>query len=240
VSGDTQGTQVRAIPDKWAKKADTPTVEFFHTAIRKLVAERLAESGKTWEEAVTDPALDLTKEDFEDIERQLLDTGYRFEMSATVSLKEAPEKYKPVEGLADSGAQQRDEQGRLVVGSGDNVFRAKEDLTGTARFISDVDVVMDMLMNGVPPKTIAVIDDSGGTLTAPILEHFYGVVCMGGTVRSHLGILTREFGVPCLMAAELDGLQDGDEVTVEYSKPAKDAYATSSDGSDRCRIVKST
>ena len=29
---------------------------------------------------------------------------------------------------------------------------------------------------------------------------------MGGTIRSHLGILTREYDVPCLMNATLDGL----------------------------------
>src|SRR6185312_4841841 len=62
-----------------------------------------------------------------------------------------------------------DEQGRIVVGGGDNVFKAG-DVTGIARFISDVDRVMDMLTDGVPPDTVAIIDDSGGTLTAPILE----------------------------------------------------------------------
>ena len=59
-----------------------------------------------------------------------------------------------------------------------------------------------MLTEGVPEDTIAVIDDSGGTLTAPILGDFTAVVCMGGTVRSHLGILTREYNVPCLMNAD--------------------------------------
>jgi hypothetical protein len=62
---------------------------------------------------------------------------------------------------------------------------------------------------------------------------------MGGTVRSHLGILTREYNVPCLMNATVDGLADGDEVTVEYSKPAADAYADADAAADhRVRIVK--
>ena len=59
-----------------------------------------------------------------------------------------------------------------------------------------------MLTGGVPENTVAIIDDSGGTLTAPILGDFNAVVCMGGTVRSHLGILTREYNVPCLMNAD--------------------------------------
>jgi hypothetical protein len=56
-------------------------------------------------------------------------------------------------------------------------------------------------------------------------------------VRSHLGILTREYGVPCLMAAELDGLADGDSIFVEYSKPATDAYADRDDAA-RARVIK--
>ena len=98
---------------------------------------------------------------------------------------------------------------------------------------------MEMLTGGVPENTVAIIDDSGGTLTAPILGDFTAVVCMGGTVRSHLGILTREYNVPCLMNATLDGLADGDTVLVEYSKPAADAYADAEAAADhRPRIIK--
>lgn len=222
--------------DKWGKAAMTPIVEHYHQAVRALVAERFAASGKTWQEAVHDPDLELTAEDFAAVEKSLLDTGYRFDTSAHVSLLEEPEKYKPLATVADSGNQVTDDQGRKVVGIGDNVFSAP-DLTGTARFVGTVDVVMQMLVEGVPENTIAVIDDSGGTLTAPILEGFAGVICMGGTVRSHLGILTREYNIPCLMAAELDGLVEGDTLHVEYSKPATDAYAQRDDQA-RVRITK--
>jgi phosphohistidine swiveling domain-containing protein len=221
---------------KWGRKAMTPTVEFYHNRVRKMVKERFLASGKTWQEAVTDPELEFTREDFEMIERELLETGYRFEMSAQVSQQEEPNKYKPILGIANTGQNPVDESGRLIVGYGDNVFQVRSNVTGTARLISNVEVVMEMLINGVPPSTIAVIDDSGGTLTAPILEGFAGVVCMGGTVRSHLGILTREYGVPCLMAAELDGLSDGDQIEVEFSSPAADVY--NSEGSSRSRVWK--
>jgi phosphohistidine swiveling domain-containing protein len=232
-------TATRPYPDKWARESATPTVEAYHSAIRKLVGERLGASGKSWEEAVEDADLELTREDFEKVEADLLATGYRFETSAIVSLKEEPDKYKPVAGILDSGQQENDEQGRPILGSGDNVFRAKSDISGTARYISDVERVMEMLTEGVPDGTIAIIDDSGGTLTAPILGQFTGVVCMGGTVRSHLGILTREYNVPCLMNAQLDGLAEGDQITVEYSKPAADAYADqAAAAAERPRIIK--
>lgn len=232
-------TADRPYPEKWARASALPTVETYHTAIRKLVAERFAASGKSWEEAVQDPALELTREDFERVEADLLATGYQFDVSATVSMKEEPEKYKPLAGIANTGAHDVDEEGRPVVGVGANVFQAKADVTGTARYISDVEKVMEMLTEGVPEGTVAIIDDSGGTLTAPILGDFAAVVCMGGTVRSHLGILTREYGVPCLMDVKLDGLADGDTVFVEYSKPAADAYASAEDAvENRARIIK--
>jgi hypothetical protein len=224
-------------PEKWAKEAMTTTVEAFHARIRALVAERLAASGKTWEEAVGDPSLELTTEDFAAVEKELLDTGYRYEMSAQISLAEAPEKYRAVQGIKDTGGNEKDADGNLVVGTGANVFKVAADVEGTARLVSTVDTVVDMLTNGVPEGTIAIIDDSGGTLTAPILEHFAGVVCMGGTVRSHLGILTREYSVPCLMDAQLDGLHDGDRVRVQYTKPPADVYAEN-DPAARARIVK--
>jgi phosphoenolpyruvate-protein kinase (PTS system EI component) len=73
----------------------------------------------------------------------------------------------------------------------------------------------------VPPGPIAGIDDSGGTLTAPLIEHFAGVICAGGTVRSHLGILTREYNIPCLMNAKLAGVKEGDRVLIETTAAAK-------------------
>jgi hypothetical protein len=214
-------------------------VENYHAAVRALVAERFAASGKSWEQAVQDGDLEPSAEDFEKIEAALLAEGYKFDVSATISLKEEPDKYKPLAGIANTGNHESDEQGRPIVGTGDNVFKAPADVVGIAHYVSDVEKVMELLTGGVPENTVAIIDDSGGTLTAPILGDFKAVVCMGGTVRSHLGILTREYNVPCLMNAALDGLADGDEVSVEYSKPAADAYADADSASAaRARIIK--
>ena len=225
--------------DKWASGPNMPTVQFFHRRIAELVQERLAESGKSWQEAAVDVALELTREDFERIDAELLATGYRYEPSAEISIHERPDAYKPLPAGTTDIDRPRDELGRVLVGTGDNVFKTAVDVTGTARFIGSVDTVMEMLADGVPPETVAVIDDSGGTLTAPILEGFTAVLCMGGTVRSHLGILTREYGVPCLMAVELEGLKDGDRVQVEYTKPALDAgQYTKRDPQARARVWK--
>jgi hypothetical protein len=236
---DTSPATAAVPAQKWPRASETPTVEAYHQAIRKIVAERFAASGKRWEDVVHDRSLALTREDFEQVEAELLATGYRFQVSAVISAQEEPDKYAPLAAQAATGADEHDDQGRAVVGSGDNVFKARADVEGTARFVSTVERVMEMLTEGVPEETIAVIDDSGGTLTAPILGDFKAVICMGGTVRSHLGILTREYNVPCLMAATLDGLAEGDRITVEYSKPAADAYAdAAAAASARARIIK--
>jgi hypothetical protein len=207
---------------KWGTAEATPTVRFFHQRVRRLVAERLAGLGGDRAALVAGRTGELLgAADLAAIERELLASGHRFDFSATISIRERPEVYKAKAGTAASPETAAGSDGRSEVGSGDNLVRRKNNLSGIARFISTLDQVTDMLINGVPPDTIAVIDDSGGTLTAPILEGFAGVLCLGGTVRSHLGILSREYGIPCLMNCRIGGgLAHGDRVEVEYSAGA--------------------
>lgn len=209
---------------KWAAEPQFRTVAFFHRRIREVVEQRLAESGKTWEETVFDTSLELTADDFAAIEAEFLATGARFEASAGISSRETPQKYQALGDGVESVELEVDDQGRGLAGHGDNVFCTPTDVIGTARFISSVETVMEMLVDGVPDNTVAIIDDSGGTLTAPILEGFAAVVCKGGSIRSHLGILTREYQIPCLMNVTISGLAEGDQVQVEYSSPAKSPY----------------
>ncbi len=110
-------------------------------------------------------------------------------------------------------------------GQGDNVAKYPANTVGVARYVRSPDQVLELLEKGVPDNTIAVIDDSGGTLTAPIISQFKGVICAGGSTRSHLGILTREYGVPCLMNAKISGIRNGDTVEIETSGAAKTAAA---------------
>lgn len=201
------------------------SVRAFHGAIRALVKQRLAETGGDWNSFVFHRGHDLiTAADFERIEADLLATGYRFDVSAVISAKEAPHKYKPLAGLEEVAAGEADENGRVLVGRGDNVVRFPRNTTGIARHVRTIEDVMGMMADGVPADTIAVIDDSGGTLTAPILEGFKAIVCMGGSVRSHLGILSREYGIPCLMNAKIGGIKNGDRLELNVTAPAKSAH----------------
>jgi phosphohistidine swiveling domain-containing protein len=210
--------------NKYGDAEATKITRLYHTAIRDLVRRKLAAMGGDWNSFVYDKSYDLiTEADMRQIEADVLATGYRFDVSAVISAKEEPQKYKPLSGQDQIEATAEIKDGRQLVGHGDNVVTYPQNVTGTALYIHTTEEVMDLLMNGVPPDTIAVIDDSGGTLTAPILEHFKAIVCMGGSVRSHLGILSREHGIPCLMNAKVAGIRNGDRLELNVTAPAKTA-----------------
>lgn len=210
--------------NKYGDAEATKISKLFHTAIRNLVREKFKAMGGDWNSFVYDKSYDLiTEEDMRKVEADVLASGYRFDVSAVISAKEAPNKYKPLAGQDQAEAKGEVKNGRQQVGHGDNVVTYKENVTGVALYVQTTEDVMNLMMNGVPPNTVAVIDDSGGTLTAPILEQFKAVVCMGGTVRSHLGILSREYGIPCLMNSKVAGIKNGDKLELNVTAPAKTA-----------------
>lgn len=222
--------------NKYGDESASPVVAAFHAALHEIVRQRLEESGKPWTEFVLGDADSLiTAADFASVDRALVEAGHRYDWSAGISQKERPDAYQPASGTSDDDlatfcfehpeapVADADADGRELRGVGDNVVRYAQDTTGIARYVRSTERVLKWLTEGVPDNTIAVIDDSGGTLTAPILEQFKGVICAGGTVRSHLGILTREYGIPCLMNAKVNGIMEGDTVTLESTARAKTA-----------------
>ncbi|GAB34885.1 PEP-utilizing enzyme [Gordonia otitidis] len=222
------------IAPKWGTSETLPLPKRYNGAIRELTGTRTSNADFDWKRDVFSADL-FTLDDARAIEQDALDSGYRFEFSATASLDSEPEKYRRPEGgdkgfVADEGSSDQSLSGR-----GDNVQTTTSNTVGIVARISRIEQVMELLASGVPENIIAVIDDSGGTLTAPILEGFHGVICLGGTVRSHLGILAREYGVPTLMNCRIDGLSDGDRVEIETSvaPPAADAYETGDTGHAR-------
>jgi phosphohistidine swiveling domain-containing protein len=223
--------------DKYAEASASVVVEAYHAAIKDLVRRKLDQVGGDWASFVFDKSYDLVSaKDFQAIEKKMLATGHRFDWSAMISVRERPEAYKPATGVGEdiknfsfehpeAVVAPADAEGREQRGVGDNVVKYPKNLIGVARYIRSSDRVLELLSSGVPADTVAVIDDSGGTLTAPILEQFKGVICAGGTVRSHLGILTREYGIPCLMNAKISGIKEGDRVEIECTAASKTAEA---------------
>ncbi len=223
--------------DKYAQPNASVVVDAYHAAIQELIRRKLDTVGGDWASFVFDKSYDLiTAKDFAAIEAKLIATGHRFDYSAMISVRERPEVYKPAPGVGEDSKDfsfehpeavvaPADENGREQRGVGDNVVKYAKNLIGVALYIRSSDRVLDLLNSGVPADTVAIIDDSGGTLTAPILEQFKGVICAGGTVRSHLGILTREYGIPCVMNAKVSGIKEGDRVEIECTATARTAEA---------------
>ena len=209
----------------------SPLVEAVLDLARERVRAKYAASGQSWDEFVFGGSDSLiTTDDFAAVEAAILASGHRFDWSARISVIERPEAHKSDDGAANDGAGfahpdaptgDFDSAGRALRGVGDNVVRHAADKVGTALYVRSNERVMELLTNGVPPGSIAIIDDSGGTLTAPIIDQFAGVVCAGGSVRSHLGILTREYNIPCLMNAKVTGIREGDRIVIEVTAAAK-------------------
>lgn len=78
----------------------------------------------------------------------------------------------------------------------------------------DVLALMDTGAEGV----IAVVADAGATFLAPIFEDLAAVVCLSGTPLSHIGIVSREYEVPCVTGTTLSAEPpDGSTVEVDCS-----------------------
>jgi signal transduction protein with GAF and PtsI domain len=103
------------------------------------------------------------------------------------------------------------------VGRGDKVFDHAP-VRGTLRVLDGPEDVLGLMDSGAE-GVVALVRDAGATFLAPIYHELTGVVCTGGTVRSHIGIVSREFQVPCVMGAVFDGGEpaDGSEVEVDCS-----------------------
>jgi signal transduction protein with GAF and PtsI domain len=88
---------------------------------------------------------------------------------------------------------------------------------GTWRRLSSPDDVLT-LMDTTAEGIVACVADAGATFLAPIFDELTAVVCLSGTPLSHIGIVSREYQVPCIMATRLEREPgDGDAVEVDCS-----------------------
>jgi signal transduction protein with GAF and PtsI domain len=103
------------------------------------------------------------------------------------------------------------------IASGEKVFDHPP-VRGSFRLMSGPDDVLALMDTGAD-GVIAMVRDAGATFLAPIYHELTGIICTSGTLRSHIGIVSREFQVPCVMATEFtDGEPaDGTEVELDCS-----------------------
>jgi signal transduction protein with GAF and PtsI domain len=102
------------------------------------------------------------------------------------------------------------------IGSGTRVFETSA-VQGEWRRLTAPDDVLS-LMDSTAEGVVACVADAGATFLAPIFDELTAVVCLSGTPLSHIGIVSREYQVPCLMGTTLSAEPaDGDTVEVDCS-----------------------
>jgi signal transduction protein with GAF and PtsI domain len=102
------------------------------------------------------------------------------------------------------------------IGHGIRVFEAAPVRGAWRRLTSPDDVLF--LMDSTAEGVVACVADAGATFLAPIFDELTAVVCLSGTPMSHIGIVSREYHVPCVMGAQLaEEPDDGDAVEVDCS-----------------------
>ena len=220
---------------KWTLPEISSLSSLTRRRVMETIQRNLAEMGDVkWSDVVSDRTMELfSAEDGARIAKQvadefMLEAGRKLLAGAEVAVREQPDLYvlRSDWMAAQESAESLGDLEEGAVGLGDNVF-STDDVEGEIIVVRQVAEVDRLMREGVPPGSIGLIDDAGGTMTAPILEEFEGVLCLAGTVRSHLAIISREFGVPVLMNVRTARpLKTGERVRVQYSADPQnvDAY----------------
>jgi phosphoenolpyruvate synthase/pyruvate phosphate dikinase len=92
-----------------------------------------------------------------------------------------------------------------LIGSGIKAFTSQRGATGTIRFLDSPDEVLDFI-DGPHVETTVVISRGGTTtfMSPALMAGVAGLITLQGAPESHLGILSREFGIPCVMTTQFD------------------------------------
>lgn len=103
------------------------------------------------------------------------------------------------------------------IGRGAKVFDAAP-VRGRFLALEGPDDVLELMDTGAE-GVVALVRDAGATFLAPLYHELTAIVCTSGTVRSHIGIVSREFQVPCVMACSFsaDEPVSGAEVELDCS-----------------------
>lgn len=91
-----------------------------------------------------------------------------------------------------------------AIAEGFNSFETDKKPIGTIKFLPDPKSVIALIQSGKLKEHIVLAQGGTTTFLAPALSMgAMGVVTLSGAPESHLGILSREFQIPCVMTAYL-------------------------------------
>ena len=99
--------------------------------------------------------------------------------------------------------------GYQLVGTGRNVFEEERVVEGPVRWLDSPAAVIEFVTSGDARSSIALSRGGTTTFMAPALTSgVLGLLTLQGAPESHLGIVSRECGVPCIMSVRFaDGVQ---------------------------------
>jgi hypothetical protein len=99
---------------------------------------------------------------------------------------------------------QAKEEDVTVVAEGFNVFDTSKRPTGVVKYLPDPPSVIQLIQSGRLKEHILLVRGGTTTFLAPALAMgAIGILTMSGAPESHLGILSREFQIPCVMTVHL-------------------------------------
>ena len=91
-----------------------------------------------------------------------------------------------------------------VIAEGYNSFATDKKPSGTVKFLPDPQSVIQLIQSGKLQDHILLVQGGTTTFLSPALSMgAIGVITMSGAPESHLGILSREFQIPCVMTVFL-------------------------------------
>ena len=88
-----------------------------------------------------------------------------------------------------------------LIGSGINVFTSEAHSVGKIRFLDSPEEVLEFIDGPDVEETIVISRGGTTTFMSPaLMSGVAGLITLQGAPESHLGILSREFSIPCVMS----------------------------------------
>ena len=78
---------------------------------------------------------------------------------------------------------------------------SKLEVTGDLVYVTSIEDVIALFDKAT--GKICLVEDAGLTTLGPILSELAATICTTGGPGSHLAIISREFGLPCIMGTKI-------------------------------------
>ncbi|WP_213575635.1 PEP-utilizing enzyme [Rhodococcus sp. USK13] len=97
----------------------------------------------------------------------------------------------------------------VQIGAGVKAFTSASGAIGKIRFLDSPEEVLDFIGDTDVESTVVISRGGTTTFMSPaLMAGVAGLITLQGAPESHLGILSREFGIPCVMSTQFtEGIQ---------------------------------